>query len=254
MPTPINVPNRLTYEYVRDSLKKLGYDLVTQTYQNANQKLAVICQNKHKRLTTFQRIAYKKPKCAKCDGIDRRLHIEEIRNIFTKEKYSLLSTVYINAHQKLSVLCPAGHEWNINVNKFKNRGDRCPECSFKGGYSRMEQELFSIIKSYYTSTKKHKTRNIRIKDRPHIGGFDIDIYIPELNKGIEFDGKYFHSIVGLSRGLPKWPKKDIEQYHAIKDNYFKSKGILILHIKEEEWKANKQEMVYKCLAFLSNKI
>ena len=53
-----------------------------------------------------------------------------------------------------------------------------------------EKELFNIIKTNFTSTKKLKIRNIKIFRRQYIKGFDIDIFVPELNKGIEMDGTY----------------------------------------------------------------
>jgi hypothetical protein len=38
---------------------------------------------------------------------------------------------------------------------------------------------------------------VKIKGKPYIHGFDIDIFIPELNIGIEFDGGYYHTFAGL---------------------------------------------------------
>jgi very-short-patch-repair endonuclease len=84
-------------------------------------------------------------------------------------------------------------------------------------------------------------------------GLDIDIYIPELRKGIEFDGDYWHSFEGLKRGRPDWPEEDLERYHQIKDRYFLSKGIEILHINEKEWLENHSKCLQKINDFLNLK-
>ncbi len=116
--------------------------------------------------------------------------------------------------------------------------------------SSQEQILFDKIKTVYSKTQKLVDRKVKIEGKPHIKGFDIDIYIPELRKGIEFDGRYWHSIEGLRRGREHWPEEDIRNYSKLKDGWFASKGIQILHIGEEEWKLNKDACVERCLEFL----
>ncbi len=53
---------------------------------------------------------------------------------------------------------------------------------------------------------------------------EIDIYLPELKLGFEFNGLYWHSEVNKSKN-----------YHLEKTNYFKDKGINIIHIWEDDW-------------------
>ena len=91
---------------------------------------------------------------------------------------------------------------------------------------------------------------VKIKNRPNIHGFEIDVFVPRLNKGIEYDGSWPHSFEGLKRGRSKWSDDDIQNYHKLKDDWFASKGIKILHIKEKDWKKDKQACIDKCLKFL----
>lgn len=84
----------------------------------------------------------------------------------------------------------------------------------------------------------------------------VDIYIPELKLGVEFDGNYHHSFEYM-RGCKKkvkWSDDDIRNYHEIKDTWFLTKGIAVLHIKEKDWLENKQACIQKCLDFLSNSL
>jgi very-short-patch-repair endonuclease len=129
----------------------------------------------------------------------------------------------------------------------------CSHMKYKSGVSFLEENLSNIIKKFYPSIKKLRDRKVKIEGKAYIKGFDIDIFIPELNLGIEFDGDYHHSFEYMRKckKKSKWTDNDIRNYHEIKDAYFLSKGIKILHIKEEDWLKNKENCVQKCLIFLS---
>lgn len=129
----------------------------------------------------------------------------------------------------------------------------CGHMKRSGNISLPQSALFDTIKSIYPNAKTLRRRNIKMVDKPHIKGFDIDIYIPELMKGIEFDGRYWHSELGLKRSRKHWPEEDILNYHRIKDEYFKIHGIEVLHINEKDWIDNAQKCIDECLAFLGNK-
>ena len=116
-----------------------------------------------------------------------------------------------------------------------------------------ELELLAIIKQKYPSAKKIRDRKVKIEGKPHIHEFEIDIFIPELNRGIEFDGNRYHSMEGLIEfKSKKWPLEDAINKHQIKDDYFLSKGIKLLHITDLEWLNNKEQSLLKILQFLRN--
>lgn len=116
---------------------------------------------------------------------------------------------------------------------------------------REEKNLLNIIKSQYLSAKKFRDCKVNIPDKPHIKGFELDIYIPELRVGIEYDGTYWHSFNGLRRSRKHWPMKDVIDYHNLKDDYFLTKGIRILHVKERDWLYNKEMCLKQIWNFLS---
>jgi hypothetical protein len=128
--------------------------------------------------------------------------------------------------------------------------EMCAHMKKAGGISIAERFLFNLIKEKYPKTQRLKDRKVKIVNKTHIKGFDIDIYIPELRKGIEFDGTYWHSKDGLKRSRADWPDEDLENYHQIKDEYFKNKGIFLFHVNEAEWNKNKENCIEKCLEFL----
>lgn len=127
----------------------------------------------------------------------------------------------------------------------------CSHMKKSHSISLKEQELGFIIRAIFSTAKTLKSKTT-IQGRPYIKRFDIDIFIPELNKGIEFDGTYHHSFERMRKCKQKksWSDDDIRNYHEIKDSWFASKGIQILHIKEEDWDLNKEICIERCLNFL----
>lgn len=120
-----------------------------------------------------------------------------------------------------------------------------------GGRSTAENDIMKTIKEKYPKAQRISMANKDPKFYP-AKRFHLDIYIPELRKGIEFDGDYWHSLSGLKRGRPTWSSEEVASYHYLKDSFFEHKGIKILHIKEKEWNSNKDYCINKILGFLKN--
>lgn len=116
-----------------------------------------------------------------------------------------------------------------------------------------ERELFTIIKKVCPNARKFRDMQVKIVNKPFIKGFDIDILVGNL--GIEFDGKYHHSFKFMRKDPKKveWSDSDIQNYHEIKDAWFLTKGIRLLHVKEQDWIKDKEACIRKCLEFLGVK-
>jgi hypothetical protein len=71
--------------------------------------------------------------------------------------------------------------------------------------------------------------------------FEIDIYLPEIKIGFEFNGLYWHS-----------ENKKGKKYHLDKTKYFESKGIRIVHIWEDDW-FNKNDISKSLISNLISK-
>lgn len=85
-----------------------------------------------------------------------------------------------------------------------------------------EKEVLLYIKSLGVECYKDKTK---------IYPQEIDIYAPNYNIGIEFNGMYWHSSQFVTN-----------DYHLRKYNSAKSKGIFIYHLFEDEWKNDKEKI------------
>lgn len=77
-----------------------------------------------------------------------------------------------------------------------------------------EKNLLEFVKSIY---KNEVIESYREK-------MEIDVYLPDLKIGFEFNGLYWHS-----------DKFRDKKFHLSKSNYFKEKGIRVIHIWEDDW-------------------
>lgn len=102
---------------------------------------------------------------------------------------------------------------------------RCEICYPKTEFvSNKEREVVKWVKSIYSGEILTSVRNI-------INPYELDIYLPENNIAIEFDGLYWHS--------DKFKEKT---YHQKKTLLCKDKNIHLIHIPELLWN-KKQEIV-----------
>ena len=115
--------------------------------------------------------------------------------------------------------CDKGHTFEINSDNYRgrkiNNTPLCTVCNPIGdSKSIKEKDLQEYIKSIYTGVIIQSYRD----------KLEIDIYLPELKLGFEFNGLYWHSDAHKERN-----------YHLDKTNYFKDRDIRIIHIWEDDW-------------------
>ena len=114
-----------TIEFIKLIFNNENYTLLSIVYVNKKQKLEYICPNGHRHAISWDGW-WKGDRCPYCSGLIRKT-IEFVKDSFSKENYKLLTTEYINAHQQLKYICPAGHKCSMTWNNWK-KGRRCPKC------------------------------------------------------------------------------------------------------------------------------
>jgi len=120
---------------------------------------------------------------------------------------------------------------------------RCVNCyPINVGISNIEKEVFAYVDNIIDDVKGN--------ERFYFDGkkfYELDIYVPEKNIGIEFDGIYWHS---EKQGKDK-------NYHLNKTKFFNDKNIEVIHVFENEW-LYKQDIVKSIikskLGLIDNKI
>lgn len=78
-------------------------------------------------------------------------------------------------------ICYKGHEWTASI-ASRTQGRGCRECNKEKGTSFPEQAIFFYLRQMFPSAE----------NRYRIGRSEIDIYIPDMKVGIEYDGSYYH--------------------------------------------------------------
>jgi len=117
-------------------------------------------------------------------------------------------------------LCDKNHYFTINSINFHNRirlnKELCTICNpiSETNTSISEKEVYKFIKEIYEGEVIQSYRD----------GLEIDIFLPELKIGFEFNGLYWHSEEFKSK-----------TYHLDKLNYFKSKEVRIYYLWEDDW-------------------
>lgn len=102
--------------------------------------------------------------------------------------------VFANSNSYAWWLCPiCGYEWKAKCSN-RNIGKRgCPQCAIGRSSSIPEQLIFRIIKKIFADAI----------NRYHIDNNEIDVFIPSLNIGIEYDGQYYHNQNKLANDIEK---------------------------------------------------
>ena len=119
-----------------------------------------------------------------------------------------------NSNKKVWWKCENNHEWEQEVSyrtgtRYRNKEpSKCPYC-YQYSKSRNELIIFSEIKQFFNNTTSGHI----------VDGKEIDIFIHDLNLGIEYDGEHWHK---------NKTKSDKE-----KNSIFKSNGIDIIRVREE---------------------
>jgi hypothetical protein len=114
------------------------------------------------------------------------------------------------------------HVWLMNLNSRTTSGQGCPECAAHNFSSKPEKELYEFLASLGL--------NVQQTNRKLLGNhLELDMYIPDLKFGIEFNGIYWHSEAqGKGRN-----------YHKMKYEAATAAGIQLVQIWEDDWRDRK---------------
>lgn len=105
--------------------------------------------------------------------------------------------------------CPLEHSYEATINHRTCSNTGCPICANETQTSFREQVIFYYIKSIFPNAiSRHK-----------MFSREIDVFIPSISVGVEYDGEYYHS-------------NDLSAADLEKAAYLADKGIRLIRIKE----------------------
>lgn len=139
------------------------------------------------------------------------------------DKYDYSSVVYgKNNTVPVKIICKAHGEF---LQRPMDHLEKCG-CMKCNNYGMLEGELREYIESL--GFKTEKTRLL-------LEGKEIDVFIPSLNIGFEFNGLFWHS-----EARAKSPTDS----HKNKSDLAASKGIRLIHVYEDDWLYKKEIIKY----------
>lgn len=202
--TARSTSNRLTKIKNKASLLETHPDLCKEWVECLNEKLTPqdVTANSNKRV---------KWKCAKCGGIFVALipnrtkknsgcpycaglkvqkGVNDLLTVNPKlakewsDRNNLPPSEFLPfSSQKVYWKCPIGHPDYITTIKRRSYGQGCPVCARESQTSFPEQAIFYFIKQVFPDAENRYKCGNKI---------EVDIYIPSLKVGIEYNGYYAH--------------------------------------------------------------
>lgn len=169
---------------------------------------------------------------------DRLDRYNKVKQQLNEMGYQLLTTSdeYKGSRMSLHTICPNGHENKIkNWSNYK-RGRTCRECFEISRVSKGEKEVSEFVEECFPTYDIIK--NDRTTVFNHYTGcyLEFDIWIPELNKAIEYNGEYWHGIFTDNDG--------------IKIQWCKDNGISLMVIWDTQWRGDNDKIRREILEFI----
>lgn len=210
------------------------YDYSMSEYINGREKTIIICPE-HGGFLQFPMKHLQGQGCPECAKMVNKIkHMKSMEYYIPKmkkihhERYEYTQDELYNGYkEKITITCPIHGEFKQTIDDHM-QGKGCPKCGHIT--SKIEDIIIAFIREHYKGEIIANARNI-IKD------FELDIYLPELNYAIEFNGLRWHCEL----------YKEDKNYHLNKLNLCKEKGINLIQIFEDEWLENQTLVLYKIL-------
>lgn len=201
--------------------------------QEHKHKLTCIkCQKEF--IFKFQRTNDKKdPKCTHCGYNKRYVSLEDLSPLaykwYSDENRDSKDEINPSISEKRLFQCDQGHKFwkRLDVIKHRQGSINCPTCKKSGG----EKWLQHLLETHYDKKVIYNYRKL-------LDGQEVDVYLPDINLAIEFNGLYWHS---ESQGKDKY-------YHYNKWKTCHDQGIRLITVWEDDF-YNKKDILEKVILY-----
>lgn len=214
-------------EIIKRSVEAHGdtYDYSKMTCDKITDKGTIWCKEHEEYFTQYMVAHVRGTGCPKC-GMRRsnQFKHDDYESFANKVKLvhegnlDVTKFEYKGSQVKGIVICKKHNYEFINTPNGLLQGIGCPKCG--NSISKGEGEVEEFLKSFTEVTRR--SRKIIDNNR------EIDIFLPEYNVGVEYNGLYWHSDVFLENN-----------YHLNKTKSMEDQGYKLIHIFEDEWLNNK---------------
>lgn len=190
------VGGKYTNEEFIDRVQKIHgdkYDYSKVEYKNAHTPVVIICPE-HGEFSMHPANHLKGQGCPKCGNILKGSYQKSNTEEFIRksklvhgDKYDYSKVDYVNNRVKVIITCPEHGDF-IQKPLDHLHGSGCPECARKFGVA--EKRVLNALKEKYSIvTYQYRPQWLHSKTSPQ----SLDIFLPEYNIGIEYQGRQHFS-------------------------------------------------------------
>lgn len=238
-------PKSTTEKFIEKARKIYGdkYSYDKTDYTLAKNKVIITCsihgdfeQRANSHLNGFGCYECGKKKVSENNKLSLQEVIDKFKNI-NEDKYDYSKVIYKNNHTNVEIVCKI-HGSFLQTPKSHFYGSGCPNCGVK--ISQPEQYILSFIKSVYYGEIIQSYRPIWME------GQELDIFIPEYNFAIEYNGTAFHHS-SRSQFVNKFysQKNKSNIYHYKKWKQCRDNNVILLSIYDFYWILESKKEIYK---------
>lgn len=199
---------------------------------NLNDLFIFECKHHGKFYKTFETLLRTKTGCTQCAyTTSTSSYVDTLQKLPKSVQVSFEKFVFNGYLIHSTFICKVhDYEYTQTPKQYAvNNG--CSKCSFSS-VSKEEMDVLEYIKSFYSGVILSSYRPKWLK------GKEIDIFIPEFNLGIEYNGTiYHHSTSGVNSFFDATYKQPT--YHYNKWNICKNNNIQLLTIFDFKWLCSK---------------
>ena len=224
---------KTTKQFVQEAKEVHGnkYDYSITNYTNNSSKVWIICPKEDH--GPYEQVASSHLQgsgCWKCQlrFWDAKSFIRYCGKVHNN-KYQYKDTIFVDNNTEVEIYC-SKHKKNFKqLPSVHANGHGCQLCGVTS--SSYEEQIISSIKEYYIGpidTRKY------IKSIYNDKRYQLDIYLPELNLAIEYNGNAYHHSTKDCKSKYLNNTRIPKKYHFHKYDVAKQNGIDLIHIFEFE--------------------
>jgi hypothetical protein len=167
--------------------------------------------------------------CNVCAG-NAPLRVADLHQLAANKGWRFLGQAALGAAKDHEWLCAHGHRFLKRPANVPYSG--CPVCSAGRHVSQGQRWVYETVCSLLPSTE------VRLTDTVMVKPLELDVYVPALNKAIEFDGTYWHR------------HEKVAARDRRKERACSHLGIELHRVREEDWSRDKPTVRRQIAAFL----
>lgn len=208
---------------------KKGGKCLSKVYTNIDTKVEWQCKVGHVFRANMNNVLYGNTWCPICANalIAEKLRLANglgvAKQIAEKRNGTCLSVAYRSVDTKMLWECKCGHRWQATLYKIKS-GRWCPMCSV----GKSQKELFDILCQIFEDKRVHNNfRNFDWLKTPDGGKQEIDIWVPDVQLAIEYDGAQHFVPVrfgGITEAQARKNLTNIKRLDRLKNKKIKQHG------------------------------